>query len=212
MTALAWVLLSATGLVAAVDWWAVAADRRTVEYVAKPLTLVLLIGLALVLHPANGTVRGWFVAGLALCLAGDVFLMLPGDLFIPGLVAFLLGHIAYVVGLIQYQHQVLWLFVGIGVVLAGMATVGRRTLTALKQGPDRGLAGPVTAYMAVISAMVVAGFGAAVALTIAGALLFYASDATLAWNRFVHQYPKGRLAVMVTYHLGQVSLVLGLLS
>ena len=33
-------------------------------------------------------------------LAGDVFLMLPG-LFIPGLVAFLLAHIAYIVRLRQ---------------------------------------------------------------------------------------------------------------
>ena len=41
--------------------------------------------------------------------------------------------------------------------------------------------------------------------------VFYASDATLAWNRFVRPLRHGHLAVMVTYHLGQIGLVLGLL-
>ena len=43
--------------------------------------------------------RAWFVAALVLSLAGDVFLMLPKDLFVFGLGAFLLGHLAYIVGL-----------------------------------------------------------------------------------------------------------------
>jgi uncharacterized membrane protein YhhN len=45
---------------------------------------------------------------------------------------------------------------------------------------------------------------------ILGASLFYASDALIAWNRFVRETPHARLTVMVTYHLGQVGLVLSL--
>jgi len=48
-------------------------------------------------------------------------------------------------------------------------------------------------------------------LAIAGALLFYASDATLAWNRFVERHEYGDTAVMVTYHLAQMLLVLSLI-
>ena len=210
MNGVTWVLLIAAGMVAAIDWWAVATDRRSVEYVGKPLTLVLLIGVAVALHPDDGAVRAWFVAGLVLSLLGDVLLVLPADLFIGGLASFLLGHVAYVVGLVQYQHSALWLAVGAGVVLVGVITVGRRVRTEVRRR-DPKLAGPVTAYMAVISAMVLGAFGSAVPSMVAGALLFYASDATLAWNRFVHEHPRGRLAVMVTYHLGQAGLVLGLL-
>ena len=61
-----------------------------------------------------------------------------------------------------------------------------------------------------ISGMVVAAFGRASVAAVTGALLFYASDATLAWNRFVEGRRRGRLAVMVTYHLGQLGLVLSL--
>ncbi len=211
MTGLAWLLLVAAGATAAVDWWAVATDRRGVEYLCKPLTLLLLVGVALALHPADGAVRAWFVAGLLLSLAGDVFLMVPADLFVAGLGSFLLGHLAYVVGLVQYQDSVPGLVLGAVVVLAGMATLGRRVRTAVRRGGDAALAGPVTAYMTVISAMVLAAFGSGVPFMVGGALLFYASDATLAWNRFVHEHPGGRLAVMVTYHLGQAGLVLGLL-
>ena len=42
---------------------------------------------------------------------------------------------------------------------------------------------------------------------VVGALLFYASDATLAWNRFVAPMRFGPVAVMVTYHPAQAGLV-----
>ena len=32
------------------------------------------------------------------CLAGDVFLMLPGDRFVPGLASFLVGQLLFAVG------------------------------------------------------------------------------------------------------------------
>ncbi len=45
---------------------------------------------------------------------------------------------------------------------------------------------------------------------IAGAPAFYASDATLGWNRLVTPSRAARVAVMVTYHLAQAGLVLSL--
>jgi hypothetical protein len=45
---------------------------------------------------------------------------------------------------------------------------------------------------------------------ILGASLFYVSDALIAWNRFIGETRHGRLAIIVTYHLGQVGLVLSL--
>ena len=49
-------------------------------------------------------------------------------------------------------------------------------------------------------------------LGMAGALLFYVSDATLGWNRFVAPSRGAQVAVMVTYHLAQAGLVLSLLA
>ncbi|NIW49240.1 MAG: lysoplasmalogenase, partial [Gammaproteobacteria bacterium] len=49
----------------------------------------------------NGGTQGpiiYFLIGLALSLAGDIFLMLPDEKFIAGLVSFLLAHLAYILG------------------------------------------------------------------------------------------------------------------
>lgn len=209
MTAAAGVLLAITLASAAIDWVAVHHGHRPVEYVFKPLTLVVLTATALALDPADPTVRAWFVAGLVLSLAGDVLLMLPGDHFVPGLGAFLLAHVAYVVGLAAAGLDPLGVLAGLLVVGAAFGLVGTRLVGALRATRSE-LAGPVTAYMAVISAMVVCAFGTGDGVAIAGAVLFYASDALIGWGRFVRPVDWGRLAVMVTYHLGQVLLVLSL--
>jgi uncharacterized membrane protein YhhN len=207
MTTTSWVLLVAAGALALTDWWAVWVDKATVRYIAKPGTLAALIGVAVTLHPADSRVRTWMVVGLVLSLAGDVFLMLDEKWFVAGLGSFLLGHIAYVVGLQLAPTSVTGTLVGLALVVAAIATVGRRVVTGVAAGDHKELVGPVVAYLVVISAMVVSACGTTSAWAIIGALLFYASDATLAWNRFLEQRRFGPLAVMVTYHLGQAGLV-----
>jgi uncharacterized membrane protein YhhN len=207
MTAVAWALLAATLVVAVADWWATWAERPDVRHATKPATLALLIGVAVTLTPVDPTIRAWMVVGLVLSLAGDVFLMLPERWFVAGLGSFLLGHIAYIVGLQLAPRSLVWTAVGLGVVLVAIATVGRRIVQCVAAGDQREMVGPVIAYLVVISAMVVSAFGTSAVWAIVGASLFYASDATLAWNRFLEQRRFGPLAVMVTYHLGQIGLV-----
>jgi uncharacterized membrane protein YhhN len=98
---------------------------------------------------------------------------------------------------------------GLVLVLVGVATVGRRIVRGVGEREPR-LVAPVTAYIAVISAMVVSAVGTASPFAIAGALLFYVSDSLIAVTNFIQDHPMGRLAVMVTYHLAQVGLVLAL--
>jgi uncharacterized membrane protein YhhN len=211
MTAVASVLLALALVAAVVDWVAVATGRRPLEWVAKPATLALLVGVAVTLHPEYAATRAWFVAGLVASLAGDVFLMLPRERFIEGLAAFFVGHVCYVVGFwFRPQHAGL-LVVGLVVVAVGAATLGRHIVRAVRAGDEPGLMGPVLAYLLVISAMVASAIGSGDAWAMVGALLFFASDGTLAWNKFVSPFKGGRLAVIVTYHLGQLGLVLSLL-
>jgi uncharacterized membrane protein YhhN len=203
-------LLVATLLAASVDWWATWNQRQQVRYVAKPATLVLLIAVALTLDPIDPAIRVAMVIGLGLSLAGDVFLMLHEKWFVAGLGSFLLGHIAYVVGLQMAPTSLVWSLVGLIVVGIAVVAVGRRIVVGVRRGEHPELVGPVIAYLVVISAMVVSAFGTTAAWAIVGASLFYASDATLAWNRFLEPRRFGPLAVIVTYHLGQVGLVLWL--
>lgn len=210
MSGVALALFVLTLLVGAVDWWAVATDRRPVEYVAKPATMLVLIGAALALDPANGTQRAWFVAALVLSLAGDVFLMLPRDLFVAGLASFLLGHLAYIAGLWSVDASGVGLAVGAAIILVALPVLGGRILRAVRAGDEPELLGPVAVYILVISAMVVSAGASGSALALAGALSFYASDALIAWNKFIEALPWGRVAIMVTYHLAQVALVVSL--
>ena len=98
MGAVAWGWLGLAAVAAVGDWAAVATGNRRLEYVCKPATMVALIGVAATIQPAVAAQRLWWLLALALCLCGDVFLMLPRDRFVAGLGAFLLGHLAYIAG------------------------------------------------------------------------------------------------------------------
>lgn len=209
MTGTAFVLLALTLVAAVADWLAVHHRRQPVVYIAKPLTLVLLTATALALDPDDPTVRTWFVVALVMSLAGDVFLMLPGDLFVPGLGSFLLAHVAYVVGLLVAGVEPVGLVVGLVVVALALLLVGRRIVAGAGRA-EPALRPPVIVYMVVISAMLVCAVGTLHPLAVAGAALFYVSDALIGWERFVEARDGGHLAVMVTYHLGQILLVLSL--
>jgi uncharacterized membrane protein YhhN len=76
------IFLAAFAAFAIIDWIAVSKKHTRLEYFAKPATLA-----ALILYAANGSAASpWLIAALALSLLGDVYLMVPGDLFIAGLV------------------------------------------------------------------------------------------------------------------------------
>jgi uncharacterized membrane protein YhhN len=211
VTALAWAALAVAAVAAIADWWAVAGERQAVEYVAKPLATLALLVVAASVHADLGGRQGWFVAALALSLLGDVFLMLPQDRFIPGLISFLLGHVAYVVGFwVDDRPGGLALVLGLVLVVLAVGLLAGRILGGLRASGQRELAVPVSVYMAVIAAMAISATGAGPALAIAGAWLFLASDALLAWNRFVRPLAWAPVGIMVTYHLAQAGLALSL--
>ncbi len=208
---LATTLLVAAGLAAVTNWWAVGTGRRELEWIVKPLTMVLLIGVALALDPATPAVRIWFVVALLFSLAGDVFLMLERERFVLGLASFLVAHLAYIVGLAVSGLTLAAALVGVGAGVGGVMVVGRRIQRAAARSDPR-LASPVRVYMVVISAMLAAAIATTNLPAILGACFFYASDGILGWNRFVAPIRGGRVMIMATYHLGQGLLVLALIS
>ncbi len=211
MTVTSACLFCVFGVYALGNWWAVETENKRLEYLCKPTALAALTWAAMALDPADSAVRTAFVVGLVLSLAGDVFLMLPGELFVYGLASFLAAHIAYIVGFVIDGQEPGLLVLGLVVVAIGVAVVGRRLVAAVRGGSTPEATGPIIAYMAVISAMVATAFGSGNPVAIAGALTFYASDSLLGWNRFAQPFPHAHLAVMVTYHLGQLLLVLSLI-
>jgi len=214
MTGTPAVLLALTAVAAVVDWIAVATRRTVVEYVAKPLTTAGLIAVAATLDAVHPAVRTAFVVALCCSLVGDVLLMLPDPrAFVPGLAAFLVAHVVYVVGFACGPGTATELLVGAVVALVVAVPVGTRLLCHVHRSQP-GLVAPVAAYVTAITAMVACATGWGNAWAIAGAWLFFASDSLIGETRFVRPAWSstrwGPLAVIVTYHLGQAGLVVSL--
>jgi uncharacterized membrane protein YhhN len=189
---------------------AVAFRLDALVFVFKPSTTLLVIALAWTLGResraphARGYAR-WILAGLACSLAGDVALMLPGDWFVHGLVAFLLAHTCYIAAFRRRAPHLGPDASALPYALGYVLLVGR---LAPHVG---GLAGPVALYGAVLVTMawyalatwrtMRTPFAAGAAL---GGLSFVASDALLAFSRFVPGAPRSELAVMSTYIAAQL--------
>lgn len=205
-------LFALAALVALADWIAVARHRKGIEYVCKPLVLVLLAGCALLLVPAAGEAqrRAFFTGGLALSLLGDVFLVLPRDAFLAGLASFLAAHVLYVTGFLSAGASLGRALAVSAVVLLALAPIAWRVLRALLASDRRRLVPPVVVYLLALALLLGAAVASGDRIAVVGAAIFLLSDALLAWNRFVRPRPILPLAVIVTYHVAQASLVLSL--
>jgi uncharacterized membrane protein YhhN len=203
---------------AILNWIAVEKKWRTVHYITKPVTMLAILFWVWQSVGLGGSMI-WFTLGVVFCLAGDIFLMLPWDMFIFGLLAFLLGHICYVIGLnnmapyINFYGIILIVILGLFIwwiykkISAGLTMKGKTSLKV-----------PVLVYSLVISLMVYSALmtwtrpdwpTAAALFASLGAMLFYVSDTMLALDRFVNPLSHARLKVMTTYHLGQIGIILG---
>jgi len=206
------------GLCCAVgDWFAVARDSRRMEYLLKPATLAFYVAAAWALGSGDGHLRAWFVPALVLSLIGDIFLMLPGTRwFLPGLVTFLAGHLCYIVGLNRVPPPIQASVLLVPALAMAAAFLPRLVRGAERQGRGN-LKWPVVGYGVVLSLMLMSAWatwfrldwsvGARLAAC-AGGTLFYASDLMLAWFEFVRRSKALQVAVIVTYHVGQLVLVL----
>ncbi len=209
-------------LFAIVDWVAVYKHWKRVEYICKPGTMIALLVALWVTTGLQGLAI-WFSIGILLSLAGDVFLMVPANLFIPGLLAFLLAHVSYIVGFSGKQpsalsSQLLALPLQVLLIVVIGALFYWRLSTSLKEKGHSSLRIPILIYLVVISLMVLSAFttflkpewSMPVAILVSmGAVLFYISDAVLAWDRFIRPIHNGRMLNMIAYHLGQAALIAG---
>jgi uncharacterized membrane protein YhhN len=140
-------------------------------------------------------------------------------LFMAGLIAFLLAHVAYVIGFNRPLPAFSVWSLGFAVVIGlGGVRVIQRIVSPLAARGQASLRIPIIVYSAVISLMLLSALMKltdlswninAAALVSAGAFLFYLSDIILAWNKFVAPIRNGRIYNIAAYHLGQIALIAG---
>jgi uncharacterized membrane protein YhhN len=192
----------------------VVGKRPLLLRVGKPLATLALVGVAwpgrLSLTVALG------LLGILISVAGDVALLFErAGPFLLGLLLFLFVHLAYTMAFLLGGVGPAWTPL-VGVVIFG----GASGWLVRKLWPNlpKALRPPLVLYAASITAMAAAAFSTltgpwppeAAAAAAVGALLFFISDANLAWTRYVEAYPQSQTVTLSLYWAGQLAIALAL--
>ena len=215
------ILLVAAFVFAVLEGLALQKKWLKLEWVAKPAVMLCLFFWLLTSVGLSGATL-WFGLGILLSLLGDVLLMISLDrFFLNGLVAFLLAHVFYIIGLnIPIPAISAWSVILAILIGWGGARVIRRILTSVAASGNVRMRLPIIVYSVVISVMLLSAmiklndlsWNAGASLLVAlGAFLFYISDVILAWNKFVAPIQHGRMYNIAAYHLGQITLIAGVI-
>lgn len=177
--------------------------------IVKPLLSMLFIAAALLQTHLNMAYFYMVLAGLVLCLAGDVCLIFffNKKVFTAGLGSFLAGHVMYTAAFLTCGTP------GAVLLAAAVACLAISICVFFWLKPNLGaMLGPVIAYIVIISAMTV-GAAALMSnpaldatgriLVFAGALLFYVSDIFVARHRFVKKEFTNRVIGLPMYYCAQ---------
>lgn len=149
-------------------------------------------------------------AGLLLSMSGDMFLIGQTQRhFLFGLASFLLAHIAYITAFVTAGQNRRWTFLAAVPILAIAVLI----LIWLNPHVPAELAMPVRLYTAAISLMVITALGArgagASRLIVAGALMFFVSDLSVAMQRIIMTDFPTVIWGLPLYYAGQLCLAVG---
>jgi uncharacterized membrane protein YhhN len=198
--------LAAALAIASAPW---ALDRPWLNFAFKPIATLCVIAWALLGRGDDAAVKRWIGAGLGFSLVGDVALLWPVQGFLVGLVAFLLGHVSYLVALTRRVR-----LAARPLAFAAWAVVACGVLASLWHGVPTELRLPVVVYVCALAAMAAqascmwlaargtAGEACWRIVAIGGAL-FVLSDAILATDKFVGGIPMPTLFNLSIYWLAQ---------
>ncbi len=191
--------------------WSEVADSPALR-LFKMLASTGFIAVALSAGALSDSYGQIVLVALVLSWIGDLLLTFASrGAFLGGLVAFLLGHVAY---------SVAFGTLGVDPVVGGLAAVAVAIIAVFVWrwlAPHVGdMTAPVVAYIVVISVMVVLAFGSygegATWLIPVGATLFFASDLFVARNQFVAPDTSNRIWGLPLYYLAQVLLALSVMG
>ncbi len=179
--------------------WFAEHEPRWLFYLLKPLTMILICLTAILGGNDLSVYKVMIIGGLACSLVGDIFLMLPADRFLPGLIAFLLAHLCYITAFASGINSLSWwplipLAVwGFGFYLFISPALGKLKI-------------PVIIYIVIILTMTWLAWERwiqtgqiEILLVLIGAVLFAISDTILAANRFKGPFKPARALNLVTY-------------
>lgn len=206
-------ILAAIGIIAALLFIVAGqmADSYWLRMVTKPIPVLVMAYWVSTLR-VKGPYQLAILIGLLLSALGDILLEMSDTTFLFGLVAFLLGHVAYIVAFTRDSRKLCPLRA------AAAYTYGLLAYGFIARTGSLGdMRIPVMIYVLVISVMLwraagrvgepkILPFSAWAGLI--GALFFVFSDSVLAFRLFETPIQLGGSVVIVTYWLGQLGIAL----
>ncbi len=182
--------------------WAILSSYQgnfNIYQILKPLTTILIIGLALLSVNTDKTYSRSLITALVFCLLGDILLLNEGY-FLFGLSAFLIAHVVF-----TYAFSRMYGFYKNYLPLLVLVAVCGSYFLYLKPGLQD-FTIPVAVYMTAIIIMAWQAIGLylqdrqrAFLYIAMGALLFTLSDALLALNKFKQPFVLADMLILATY-------------
>lgn len=182
---------------------------KIIHYIFKPLTMALIISLAVISSShIYSSYKYLILAALIFSFLGDVFLMLPSNKFIQGMLTFLAAHILYSLAFVQnvevYHYLILILILIYAVII----------YLVLYKKLDK-LRIPVLLYVIAVAIMGwlavnrYLNFHDTKSLCVLiGGSLFLLSDSAWAINRFRKEFRAAEVIILGSYFSAQLLLVL----
>ncbi len=173
---------------------------------AKPVPLFLLSTIYLFTPNFSPA----FETFLALSFVGDLLLLGESrKFFAAGLISFLGAHLALIFGLLARQEGNFSAFAALVIAIVSFSYYA----IALKNNAGE-MKLPVVVYLAVISVMlfVASAFANVAPAVFSGAILFYVSDALLAYGKFVRKFRIIDLLSLSAYYTGEYLIFSGFVS
>jgi uncharacterized membrane protein YhhN len=179
---------------------------------AKPIATACL--LFVVGAPPTGDVEKLVAFGIVFSIIGDTLLVNASDrAFFAGTAAFLTAQLLYAAAfwtLRSHEHPV--------TPVALVVVIVSALLVANLWRPAGAMRPAIVVYAVAITMMVGTALGTlggrlshvAALLAAGGAVLFYISDATLAWNKFRRPLPYPAVLTMGVYWVGQIGIALAI--
>ena len=174
-------------------------------YIFKPLTMIFIIMIAMLAKsPPSNRYKYAIIAGLLFSMMGDAFLMSPMDLFLAGVLSFMVAQVIYTYAFrsgrpLRFSFVAIMIFLIYGVFILVVLLPGLNGMTV-----------PVGLYIIVIMTMAWSAWdqwnqerSRWALFAFIGAVLFVISDSILALNKFGEPFLAARALTLSTYYSAQ---------
>ncbi len=192
-------------------------QNKMLRGITKPFILLSLLGFYVF---AASAVKWTVVTALLLSWLGDVLLIIPGvKWFTIGGISFMISHVFFI---LSYNYDINFANVPLAaIIILALVFISIVTFLFSKLKPHlpKALFYPMYLYLLVNGAMncfavfrMINTCSLSTVLTCIGAVLFFISDSSLFFVRFNKESrQKTHFLVMLTYSLGELLIVLGLI-